>query len=478
MKKSLILAIKQRFFVFRCSHTSVYVALRYSKITVFCLKLKDFKKSLILGLIFLACLNTAFARKDDPVVIAEVKKFSTAMDDIQKYYVHVVNEKSLFENAIRGMLSGLDPHCAYLDKEDFQDLNETTRGEFAGIGLEVTMEHGFVRVITPIDGTPSQKAGIKPGDYIVKLNKMSVSGLTLRAAVNQMRGPKGSRISLEILRKNSTKPLHFVLKREIIHIQSVKNKMLDNTYGYLKLSLFQSSTPQEMIRAINGLKQQAKKQKGQHLQGVILDLRNNPGGLLNAGIAVADAFINGKKNNSTIIVYTKGRSPKSQFVAHAKPGDIIENVPLVVLINDGSASAAEIVAGALKDNHRALLLGTRSFGKGSVQTVIPISRDSAIKITTALYYTPAGVSIQAKGITPDITVKQIILDAKDFSASNENSDDLTESALQGHLLAAPGQNSSSSMTKTDNELMRHDYQLYQALNVLKGMVLTSSLDGD
>lgn len=418
--------------------------------------------------------HSGFAtNQPNPVIAEEVETFSKAMDDIRKYYVEPVSKKELFENAIRGMLNGLDPHCAYLDKQDFQDLNEATRGQFAGVGLEVTMKHGFIQVIAALDDSPAQKVGIQSGDYIIKLDKMSVSGLTLRSAINKMRGSTGSSIALEIIRKDSSKPLNFVLKREMIHIKSVKSELLDDNYGYIKLSQFQVSTPEEMYQAIK----QLKKQTHENLQGVILDLRNDPGGLLDSAVKVANAFIDGKKDKSTVIVYTKGRSPGSKMVAFATPGDLINKAPMVVLINAGSASAAEIVAGSLKDDQRALLLGTKTFGKGSVQTVIPISNDSAIKLTTALYFTPSGISIQAKGITPDIAVKQLIW--KSSQKMNSSSEDLTEANLQGHLSARKTKTAHETLTltKNDNELMHRDYQLYQALNVLKGMALTKSLRG-
>ncbi len=398
------------------------------------------------------------------------------MNDIQKYYVYPESKKTLFESALQGMLSGLDPHSAYLSREEWRGLQETTKGQFAGIGLEVTMKQGLVRVITPLQGSPAKRAGIKTNDTIIRLNGKALLGLTLRMAIDQLRGPVGSTISLDIMRNGMSNPLHIVLKREMIKVQSVKSHLLTGGYGYIQLALFQTSTPSEMIAAINGLKKEAKHKYKLSLQGLLLDLRDNPGGLLDSAIAVADAFIDGKKGKHTLIVYTKGRGPWARYTAYAKQGDIIDNVPIIALINEGSASAAEIVAGALKDDHRGVLLGTRTFGKGSVQTVIPLSDGSAIRLTTALYYTPSGISIQAMGITPDITVQQITLGSADFVQNALEANNLSEADLQGHLATTTPQAKTANNNADDSDaLIAQDYQLYQALNVLKGMNLTSSM---
>lgn len=421
----------------------------------------------------------AFAAPQNNVsILPEIQKFSTAVNDIQKYYVYPKTKKALFENALEGMLSGLDPHSAYLDPEEWHSLKVTTKGTFAGIGLEVTMKNGLVSVITPLQGSPAKKAGIKPNDTIIRLDGAPLVGITLRIALDKLRGPQGSTVSLDIMREGSSKPLKFVLTRKIIHMQSVHSKLLDNNYGYIQLAMFQSSTPKEIVTAINTIKKQVEQKNNASLQGLILDLRDNPGGLLDSAIAVADTFIDGKKDNSTLIVYTKGRGPWAKFTAYASPnGDTIPHVPMIVLINEGSASGAEIVAGALKDNHRALLLGEKTFGKGSVQTVIPLDNNSAIRLTTALYYTPNGISIQAMGITPDITVQQITLNSKDFVQNAMQANNLSEADLQGHLATTTPQSATSSNSNitNDNTLMAHDYQLYQALNVLKGMILTHEM---
>ncbi|KTD75586.1 S41 family peptidase [Legionella waltersii] len=406
------------------------------------------------------------------IPLEDVQRFSNAIGEIKKYYVKPVDDKELFDNAIRGMLSGLDPHSAYLNEEEFKELQTSTSGEFGGLGIEVTMEEGVVKVVTPLVDTPAFKAGIKSGDYIIKLGKISVQGLSLKDAVNLMRGKPGTTIELTVLRKGENKPLTFDLIREVIQIKSVKSKMLNDGYGYIQLTQFQAMTGKDMLKAIEQLKLQA----GGKLKGLILDLRNNPGGLLDSAIQVSDAFLGNDKNGKQeLIVYTEGRLPGSKFTALANPGDVLDNAPIVVLINNGSASASEIVAGALKDNKRALILGTKSFGKGSVQTVLPLDNKTGIKLTTALYYTPSGTSIQAKGITPDIIVEEIDV-AKNSSKKNDSAG-FSEADLNGHLINKnnpEGDNVDSKKANNEvSDLMYKDYQLYTALTVLEGMSLAN-----
>lgn len=402
------------------------------------------------------------------IPMEDVQRFSNAINQIKKYYVKPVSDKNLFDNAIHGMLNGLDPHSAYLEEDEFNELQTTTSGEFGGLGIEITMEDGAIKVVTPLVDTPAYKAGIKAGDYIIKLGKQSAQGINLKDAVEILRGKVGSTIDLTVIRKGVAKPLHFSLVRERILIKSVQSKLLDNNYGYIRLSQFQSLTAQDMEKAIAQLKQQA----GGHLKGLILDLRNNPGGLLDSAIQVSDAFIdNDKKGPEEMIVYTQGRLPGSKFTALANPGDILNNAPLVVLINNGSASASEIVAGALKDNKRGIIVGTRSFGKGSVQTVLPLDDKRAIKLTTALYYTPAGVSIQAKGIMPDIVVEEIsIPQAKE---GKEEYMDFNEADLTGHILNGENKEIDKKSQDEDNVLLHEDYQLYTALTILKGLAVAN-----
>lgn len=418
--------------------------------------------------------NTAATTDDTAatkrIPMEDVQRFSNAIGQIKKYYVKPVDDKELFDNAIRGMLNGLDPHSTYLDEDSFKELQTSTSGEFGGLGIEVTMEDGVVKVVTPLVDTPAFKAGIKAGDYIIKLGTQSVQGISLKEAVDLMRGKSGTTLDLTILRKGESKPLVFSLVREKILIKSVKSKLLDNGYGYVRLTQFQAMTGEDMEKAIAQLKQEA----GGHLKGLILDLRNNPGGLLDSAIQVSDAFIDSNKDGKPeLIVYTQGRLPGSKFTALANPGDILDNAPLVVLINNGSASASEIVAGALKDNKRAIILGTQSFGKGSVQTVLPLDDKRGIKLTTALYYTPSGTSIQAKGITPDIVVEEITVPKADKNKADAFAG-FSEADLNGHLLnknESVEQNNAALSSKDDEALLHEDYQLYAALTILKGLAV-------
>lgn len=416
--------------------------------------------------------NPSASSNSKAVPLEDVQRFSNAIGEIKKYYVKPTDDKELFNNAIRGMLSGLDPHSSYLDEEEFKELQTSTSGEFGGLGLEVTMEDGVVKVVTPLVDTPAFKAGIKSGDYIIKLGKESVQGLSLKDAVNLMRGKAGSTIQLTVLRKGANKALTFDLIREIIQIKSVQSRMLSPGYGYIRLTQFQALTGKDMLQAIERLKQQS----GGHLKGLVLDLRNNPGGLLDAAIQVSDAFLGKDKSGKPeTIVSTKGRLPGSDFTALSKGIDVLNNAPMVVLINNGSASAAEIVAGALKDNKRAVVLGTTSFGKGSVQTVLPLDDKTGIKLTTALYYTPSGVSIQAKGIVPDIMVNEIEI-PKDVVAKNKDATGFSEADLNGHLLNKADAAKAAAQKAADKpeDLLHNDYQLYTALTVLEGMALANN----
>ena len=399
------------------------------------------------------------------IPLEDVQRFSNAIGEIKKYYVKPIDDKELFDNAIRGMLTGLDPHSSYLNEEEFKELQTSTSGEFGGLGIEVTMEEGVVKVITPLVDTPAFKAGIKSGDYIIKLGNESVQGLSLKDAVNLMRGKAGSTIELTVLRKGVDKPLTFDLIREVIHIKSVKSKMLSDGYGYVRLTQFQALTARDMLQAIDQLKQQS----GGKLKGLVLDLRNNPGGLLDSAIQVSDAFLgNDKSGKQELIVYTEGRLPGSKFTALANPGDVLDNAPIVVLINNGSASASEIVAGAMKDNKRAIILGTKSFGKGSVQTVLPLDNKTGIKLTTALYYTPSGTSIQAKGIAPDIIVEELEVP----KAAKADVIGFSEADLSGHLINKKNPENVIAKQETKPlDLIHEDYQLYAALTVLEGMAL-------
>ncbi len=427
-------------------------------------------KLLTLGL-FIGLISPTLWAKQPPkaatpneVPVADINRFTTAIQDIKQYYVEPVDDKALFENAIRGMLAGLDPHSSYLDMADYAELQSSTQGEFGGVGLEVDMDNEWVRVVTPIDDTPAAKVGLKPGDLIVKINNQPLDGMSLTDAVKLMRGPKGSAVELTIVRKNAKGPLQFKLVRDIIRVQSVKSKLLTPGYAYVRISQFQAPTANDLVAAIQKLQQENKAP----LKGFILDLRNNPGGLLDSAIAVSNDFLNSAKlGNNKMIVYTKGRTADSTLKANADAVDLINGIPMIVLINGGSASGAEIVAGALQDHKRAIIMGKTSFGKGSVQTILPLDQQHGIKITTALYYTPNGRSIQAKGISPDIEVDELaISDSKTNGVL-----DVKEADLAKHL----SNDSSQSITVTEKPLPNmtpnpsQDYQLNQALVLLKGL---------
>jgi carboxyl-terminal processing protease len=400
----------------------------------------------------------------------EIQRFSNAINLIKKYYVTPTDDKILFDNAIRGMLTGLDPHSTYLDEKDFKELQASTNGEFGGLGIEVTMEHGALKVITPMVDTPAFKAGIKPGDYIVKLDDKAVQGLELKDAVNIMRGKPGSKIGLTIVRMGSPKPLTFQLTREVIEVKSVKAELLDGKYGYVRLTQFQATTDKDMEKAIAEIKMKA----GGQLKGLILDLRNNPGGLLDSAIQISGAFLGkGTEKHPEVIVYTKGRLPGSEFTALSQSDDVLQHAPMVVLINNGSASASEIVAGALKDNQRAIIVGTQSFGKGSVQTVLPLDDDRAIKLTTALYYTPNGTSIQAEGITPDIVVEEMKIAGLDSEKDPLQALKFSESTLKQHIVTKNVAKNKNSLNADEKRLMKEDYQKYTALTILKGLALSA-----
>lgn len=395
--------------------------------------------------------------------LEELRVFTEVMHRIKTTYVEEIDDKTLLDYAIKGMVARLDPHSAYLEPDDFKHLEESTSGEFGGLGMEVTHEDGLIRVVTPIDDTPAERAGIEAGDLIIKLDGKSVRGMSLTDAVAQMRGEPGKAIKLTIIREGNDKPVELILVRDIIKVPSVRQRMLEPGYGYIRLSQFQVDSGKEVLNAIDQLK---KEQNKQPLKGLVLDLRNNPGGVLHAAVEVVDAFL-----SDGLIVYTKGRMSDAGMSYSANQDDPSNGIPLVVLINSGSASASEIVAGALQDHHRAVLLGTRSFGKGSVQTVLPLSTDEkrGLKLTTALYYTPSGRSIQAEGIKPDIQVDM----ARVTRNSKENSD-YREVDLQGHLENGNGRKDSQTAgkqvsAKSGKLLDERDYQLSQALNILKGM---------
>ena len=432
---------------------------------------KQFKTALLLTLgIFIgvsaSITGSVFANKQEAngLPLNELRNLSDIFSRIKSDYVEDVEDKVLLENAIKGMLSGLDPHSTYLNADEYKELKIGTTGQFGGLGIQVGMEDGFVKVISPIDDTPAFRAGIESGDLIVRLDDKSVKGMSLNDAVKVMRGEPGSDIKLTIVRKGEDKPLVIVVTRAIIKVDSVKNRMLEPGYGYVRITNFQSKTPRDLLKAINAL----KKEFGSDLNGLVLDLRNNPCGVLNASADVSDLFINKGK-----LVYTEGRIKNSKFEFNARPGDVMNGAPIVVLINGGSASASEIVAGALQDHHRAVVMGSKSFGKGSVQTIQELRSGGAVKITTARYFTPSGRSIQGEGIAPDI----ILDNFKVTKVETNGISRLKESDLDKHI---------TNPDKTDDEIKQEndakeesengkkvlaaeDYQLHEALTLLKGL---------
>jgi carboxyl-terminal processing protease len=382
----------------------------------------------------------------------ELRTFAEVFNQIRVGYVEEIDDSTLLEYAIQGMLMGLDPHSIYMSEDDFQNLQDATSGEFTGLGLEVGMEDGYVTIISPIDGSPAAEAGLQSGDVILKLGNVPVKGMTLNEAIDVMRGPKGSKIELTIGRPGKSQPFEVTLVRNTIKVASVRQQWLEPGYGYIRVAQFQSSTGKDVGKSLDKLMSEQK------LKGLVLDLRNNPGGILRASVDVADLFLDGGN-----VVYTEGRVDNADMSYDADPLDATEGVPLVVLINQGSASASEIVAGALQDHGRAVIMGTRSFGKGSVQTVLPLSDSRAIKLTTALYFTPNGRSIQAEGIAPDIEVEHAKITAY------KNTRQISEADLSGHLDNANGASSDKKSSKITSELLLDDNQLYEALSLLKGL---------
>ncbi len=420
-----------------------------------------FLVGIVLGL-SLAIGHSVYALKDkQDIPFEELQAFTEVFSRIKSDYVESVDDKQLIEDAIKGMLNGLDPHSSYLNTSEFSELKIGTTGQFGGLGIEVGMENGFVKVISPIDDTPAARAGIQASDLIIKLDDKPVKGMTLNEAVKLMRGKPNTDIVLTIIRDGELKPLIITITREIISVKSVKNRMLEPGYGYVRITNFQSRTTTDLLKAISDLQKQDK------LEGLILDLRNNPGGVLNGAVGVSDAFI-----NDGLIVYTEGRIDDSSHRYLATPGDSLNGAPLVVLINGGSASASEIVAGAMQDHKRAIIMGTKSFGKGSVQTIQELRNGSAVKLTTARYFTPDGRSIQAKGIVPDIELSTLSITAKD----SNRKESFSEKDLRGRLSNPDGEDDTSSdANKADKKesatLAETDFQLFEALNLLKGLYI-------
>ena len=404
--------------------------------------------------------NSEKKQEVNTLPLNEIRIFTEIFSKIKSDYVENIEDSTLLKNAIRGMLQGLGPHSAYLDKDAYKELQEGTSGEFGGLGIEVGYEDGFVKVISPIDDTPAKRAGIKAGDLIIRLDGKSVKGISLMEAVKMMRGKPGSEIELTILRGGEEKPFNVTIVRDIITVKNIKAETIESAFGYIRISNFQIHTVDDLSKALTKL----ESENNNMLKGLVLDLRNNPGGLLNAAVGVSDLFL-----DEGLIVYTEGRVKGSKLKFNAKPSEMFKDIPIIVLVNGGSASASEIVAGALQDHRRAIIMGERTFGKGSVQTILPMNDETALKLTTARYYTPSGRSIQASGIEPDMIVKNIKFDVK--QNNNMGNGLIKESDLTGHLDSEVTKNDSNQ--KKDNidnsSLAETDYQLYEALNVLKGL---------
>ncbi len=424
---------------------------------------------LSLGLIIgvsISVSHSVLAEKDSPVAtlpLDELRNFTQVFSRIKADYVEPVDDKTLLEDAIRGMVSGLDPHSSYLDSSAYHELQIGTSGEFGGLGIEVGMEDGFIKVITPIDDTPAQQAGVEAGDLIIRLDDTPVKGLSLRESVNLMRGKVGTDIVLTLVREGEDKPLKITITRDNIKVTSVKNRLIEPGIGYVRITQFQQRTGQNLLEAIDSLEDE----NDGALRGLVLDLRNNPGGVLSAAVDVSDAFL-----DDGLIVYTEGRIEDAEMTFNARPGDELNGAPLIVLVNGGSASASEIVAGALQDHKRALIMGGKTFGKGSVQTILPLSRNTAIKLTTARYFTPAGRSIQAEGIIPDIEMDNVKLASVEKSLMHG----VKESDLRGHLsngnhTEVENKDEEATISEKRAQLAKQDYPLYEAVNMLKGLMI-------
>lgn len=388
--------------------------------------------------------------------LEEIQRFAEIFDKIKRDYVESVSDKELLTLAIRGMLSGLDPHSVYLDASGYENLQVDTEGQFGGLGIEITVQQGELTVVTPIDDTPASRAGLQAGDIIIEIDGTKTMGMSQAQTIDILRGKPGSKVKLKIRRNGDKNPFEVTLKRAIVNIASVKSRIIGDNFGYIRITQFQRETGLSLRKAIARL----KRQTGNNLNGVVLDLRNNPGGILGGAIDVSNSFL-----TDGVIVSTKGREDDVRSSFDASEPDLLEGIPMVVLVNEGSASAAEIVAGALQDHDRAVVMGTRTFGKGSVQTIFPLSDNAAVKFTTARYYTPDDRSIQATGIVPDIIVSQ---QAQPSAVNNPLS--LRESDLPGHL-----QNEAEPAAVQGDKSVSDDYQLSEAIRVLKGIKIAGSV---
>ncbi len=397
-------------------------------------------------------------RKEKPetmLPLEDLRVFAESFKRIRSSYVDEITDQDLLMLATKGMLAELDPHSVYLDKEAIKNFEESTSGNYGGLGIEIIKEENFIKVISPIDGTPASEAGIESGDLITSLDGISVKGMSISDAVKIMRGNPDTEISLTIIKKRTSEVIDLKLIRQLVEVSSVRQRYLEEGFGYLRIAQFQARTAQEVREAIIKLKDSG------NLNGLIIDLRNNPGGILRASVDVADIFL-----EKGLIVYTSGRLKESQRRYEARKGDMLSGLPIVTLVNEGSASASEILAGALQDQERSIVMGTNTFGKGSVQTIIPITESRAVKLTTARYFTPNGRSIQAEGIVPDIRVPRYQVTPQDRRSLK-----ISEKNLSGHLTNKRSANEKvdKKTKKEESDLIFQDFQLHQALNVLTGL---------
>ena len=425
--------------------------------------LKMNNKNTILFIFFIYAiipLKTINADTNRQETYKQLNLFGDVFQRVQEQYVEEVTDKKLIESAISGMLQSLDPHSSYLSADSYKDMQVKTKGKFGGLGIEITMEDGVVKVVSPIDDTPAAKAGMKSGDLIIGVDGESIRGLTINESVSKLRGPVGSKVIITVVRDKQD-PYEIEIKRDIINIKSVKHNIIKNI-GYVRLTTFSDTTTSGLEKAITEI----KKNIGNKFQGLILDLRNNPGGLLNQSISVADAFLNQGE-----IVSTQGRNDDDTSRVFAKKGDLINGQPLIVLINSGSASASEIVAGALKDHSRAIIIGTRSFGKGSVQSIIPLAGNGAMRLTTARYFTPSGISIQAKGIEPDIIVEAGATDFKKPKNNNRREENLRGALDKNKKSKETEIDSDSEKPLTPLEKLLQDNQISRAVDMIRGISL-------
>lgn len=403
-------------------------------------------------------LSAAPAAGDESTALPvdQLRAFGEVFDLVKEQYIRPVDDRELLEDAIRGMVDGLDPHSSYLTVHEHRELKEGASGEFGGLGIEITAEDGLIRIITPLDSSPADEAGLLPGDLVTRVDGESVRDLTATEAAKRIRGRPGTPVTLTIVREGEEGPIEFTIVRDIVEIASVRSELVEPGFARIRISRFQAQTGTRLLDEIRSIEEE----NGGPLSGAVLDLRNNPGGILSGAVSVADAFLDGG-----LIVYTRGRDPESREEYYAKPSDFLDGVPIVALVNGGSASAAEIVAGALQDRRRAVVAGTRTFGKGSVQTIVTLDDGSALKLTTSRYYTPSGHSIQARGIVPDIELPAVRVEAAEGGSS------ILEGNLPGHLEGDEGTPAKARTGSAAGSLVVEDFPLFQAVNLLKALAL-------